>query len=58
MELKGRGFIFHSGQLSIATFNFSVEYHICQFIPLKSYDYLYDISIKINVATDEDSDRN
>ena len=33
--------------------SFSGEYHMCQFIPLHSCDYLKKISIKINVATDE-----
>ena len=34
------------------------EYHICQFILLHSCDYLKKISIKINVATDEDNTQN
>ena len=34
------------------------NYHMYQFIPLHSCDYLKNISIKINVAIDEDNSRN
>ena len=32
---------------------FSDEYHLYQFIPLHSCDYLKELSFQINVATDE-----
>ena len=35
-----------------------IEYHMYQFIPLQSCDYLCEISLKANVATDESNDRN
>ena len=38
--------------------SFSGEYHVYQFIPLHSCDYLKKISIKINVAIDEGNGRN
>ena len=38
--------------------SFSGEYLIYQFIPLHSCDYLYKISIKRDVATDEGNSRN
>ena len=38
--------------------SFSGEYGICHVIPLHSCDYLYKVSIKINMATDEGSNRN
>ena len=36
----------------------SGEYHMYQVIPLHSCDYLYQVSIKINVATDKGNSRN
>ena len=33
--------------------SFSGDYYMYQVIPLQSCDYLYKVSIKINVATDE-----
>ena len=36
----------------------SSEYHIYQFIPLHSCDYLKKISIKATVATDEGNSQN
>ena len=47
-----------SGQL-MSTFysyfseSFSDEYHMYQFIPLQICDYLCEISLEANVATDE-----
>ena len=37
---------------------FTDEYHMYQFIPLHSFDYLSEISLKENVATDEGNGRN
>ena len=36
----------------------SAKYHVHQFIPLNPYNYLCEISIGVNVTTDERSDRN
>ena len=50
----------HSGQNSYSYFkeSFSGQYHIYQLIQLHSYDYLQKISVKLNMATDEDNSRN
>ena len=37
--------------------SFIGEYHMYQFIPLQR-DYLYETSLKANVATDEGKDQN
>ena len=44
--------------LSLYIYIFSGEYHMYQFIPLHSCDYLKKISIKIYMATDEGNSRN
>ena len=38
--------------------SFSGEYRKYQFIPLQSYDYLCEISLKANMATGEGNGRN
>ena len=38
--------------------SFGGEYHMYQIIPLRSCDYLYKVTIEINVVTDEGNSRN
>ena len=38
--------------------SFGDEYHMHQFIPLQICDYLCEISLEVNVATDEGNGRN